>query len=100
MENYLLTARICRCPADSSASFLVRKLPAAVGKAICVQAPTLGADSQTMDTWIHHFVDLLEAAAPSEEKREGEQSASAQLLVFVSPTSCTQSCPAFPSIDH
>ncbi len=47
-------------------------MPAAVGKSIFVQAPTLGADSQAMDTWIHHFVDLLEAAAPTEEKKEGE----------------------------
>ena len=62
---------MCRCPKDSSASFLVRKLPAAEGKAICVQAPVLGADSQTMEAWIQDFVALLESAAPGEGKEGG-----------------------------
>ena len=62
---------LCRCPKDSSASFLVRKLPAAEGKTICVQAPILGADSQAMEAWIQDFVILLESAAPVKGKGGG-----------------------------
>lgn len=59
-----------RCPRDTSAVFLYRKVLPQPPKAILLKAPDFEASNEVMDAWLKSYLDALDEADPEHEDGE------------------------------
>ena len=60
----------CRCPQNTSAVFLYRKVAAQPPRAIMLEAPDFEADNAVMDKWLKAYLAALDQADPEHEDEE------------------------------
>lgn len=61
----------CRCPRDTGALLLFRKVVAEQPRAILLEGPPCQADDATMDAWLQAYRAALDSADPKDGEPEG-----------------------------